>query len=441
MTAADQRVVFAGAGSVTFAPLLLADLCRAERLNRTTVVLHDIDEPRLARTSDLAARMLPHARSDLRFETTLSAREAIAGADVVISSIELDRFDRWELDRDIPASLGIQQALGENGGPGGLFHALRIIPGVVQLARVMEELAPDALLLNLTNPMSRICQALADYSPVRHVGLCHEIAGGRETVARVLGVPEPELRVEAAGVNHFTWFTRIEDASGRDLYPALRAAYRQRPGAHVTSERLLTADLLRVADVHCVTNDSHAGEYVRFGHAPRCAWAPSLPALPFYANYRRDMAETERWMDGLQAGDVPVEEVLALHSGEQVVPIIEHVFAGEPWASDALNLPNSAGGQLAGLPDWAIVETPGHVDAAGGHGRRVAELPLWLTALCYTQTAIHRLTARAAMEGDRQAALEALLIDPAVPDVARAERVFEDLLAAHREYLPAFDGG
>ncbi len=437
MSAPARRIVFAGAGSATFAPLLLADLCRAERLGHTIVALHDIDEARLARTAALAERMLPHARSGLRFEATLSPVDAIRGADVVVSSIELDRFERWELDRDVPARLGVPQALGENGGPGGLFHALRIIPGVVELARVMERVAPHALMLNLTNPMSRICQALADYSAVRHVGLCHEIAGGRETVARVLGVPETELRVEAAGVNHFTWFTAIEDSAGADLYPALRAAYRAQPAAHVTDDRLLTADLLRVTDVHCVTNDSHAGEYLRFGHAPRCGWAPGTPPLPFFARYRRDMATTEGWMDGLQAGHVPIDELLALHSGEQVVPIIEALWNGEAWPSDALNLVNRER-QLPALPDWAIVETPGHVDATGGHGRRVDGLPLWLTALCFTQASIHRLTAKAAMEGDRRAALEALLIDPTVPDVATAEQVFDALLEAHRDYLPAF---
>jgi len=432
-----RRIVFAGAGSTQFAPLLLSDMCRSNGLGRATVVLHDIDGPRLERTVRLAERLFPRASSELRAESTLSADEAVRGADVVICSIEIDRFPRWELDRTIPERLGIRHALGENGGPGGLFHALRMIPGAVRLARRTEELAPGALILNLTNPMTRICQGIADATSARAVGLCHEITSGREAVASALGVPEPELRVEAAGLNHFTFFTRIEDSAGKDLYPELRARYRSHPEVHLQDDRLLVSELLRVTGSCCVTNDSHAGEYLRFGHLWECSWAPDMPPLDFYPYYRSEMDRLDAQIARVVDEGGPVDELLELESGEQVVPIIERLFAGEVWRSDALNLPNSSG-QLPGLPPWAVVETPGFVDGEGGHGSRVDDLPLWLNALCHTQATISRLTAHAALHGDRQAALEALLIDPTVPDIVTAERVFSELFEAHRDYLPAF---
>ena len=433
----SPRVVFAGAGSIQFGPTLVADFCRSDRLGPTTLVLHDIDARRLERAANLAQRLVAHARGELRLEVTLDPEAALREADALIISIELDRFETWERDRAIPADLGIDQALGENGGPGGLFHALRIIPGAVELARLAERLAPGALVLNLTNPMSRVCLAISETTAVPLVGLCHEIHGGRAHLAWLLGVPEPELRVQAVGLNHFTWFSRIEDSAGRDLAPRLRQAYTEAGGAKVPADRLLTTELFRVTGRHSVTNDSHAGEYLRFGTQLRCAWAPDRQPLAFYEQYRRHVAAIDARMDRILTGEEPIEALVAEPSGEEVVAIIEAAATGTTWRSDALDLRNSAR-QIPQLPEWAIVETPGTVDRRGGHPEPVADLPDWLVALCQTQAAIHRLTVRAALEGDRRAALEALLIDPAVPDPSAAQRVFDALLEAHRPYLPRF---
>ncbi|MBI2374116.1 MAG: hypothetical protein HYV07_08960 [Deltaproteobacteria bacterium] len=431
-----RRIVFAGGGSIQFAPSLLADVVRSEELGPATLVLHDIDAERLELIHSLAKRLVPEAKGDLKLEATTLPREALAQADAVIISIELDRFETWDLDRRIPKELGVPQALGENGGPGGLFHALRMIPGAVKLCREIEEECPDALVLNLSNPMSRMCLAIAETTRVRLVGLCHEIHGGKEKLSEVLGVPVNELSVVAAGVNHFTWFTRIEDSSGRDLYPTLRALAASDPARYVDDERLLVSEILRVTGAQCVTNDSHAGEYLRFGHDPRTAWVDRMSPAPFYETYRRGVAAIEAKVRSVLAGHTPLSAILDEPSGEEVIPILERSFAGASFASDALNLRND--GLIEGLPRWAIVEVPGEVSRAGGRGAPVADLPEWALAMCSVQAFIHKLTVRAALEGDRKAALEALLIDPSVPDPRTAERVFDALLVAHRAYLPAF---
>ncbi len=435
-----SRIVFAGAGSIQFAPALLADIVRNPGLGDVELVMHDIDAERLDLTYQLALRMRPRARSNLRVEATTDPRAALAGADFVIISIELDRFERWDLDRDVPASLGVAQALGENGGPGGLFHALRMIPGAVALARHVELLCPNALVLNLTNPLSRICQAVHDAADIKLVGLCHEIHGGRADLRRILGVADGGLRLRAAGLNHFTWFTGITDPHGADLYPRLREVASADPEAFVTDSRLLTADIFRATGVHCVTNDSHAGEYLRGGHRWGCRWTPGREPLAFYEHYRAHVAEIEARVRRIVAGAEPLEQLLEQDSGEEVIDMIEAVIDGREWESEAINVPNGGPGgpYIPDLPAWSIVEVPGTVGADGGVGEVVDDLPDWVLALCSVQVRIHRLTARAALHGDRQAAIEALFIDPSVPDLATAEAVFDALLDVHRDYLPMF---
>jgi alpha-galactosidase len=312
---------------------------------------------------------------------------------------------------------------------------MRMIPGVVEICERVARLSPDALILNLTNPLSRICQGIANRTRAKFVGLCHEIHGGRQVLSRMLGVPEPDLRVRAAGTNHFTWFTSIRDNAGNDLLPRVRETLTRDGFAAVKSDRLLVSEIFRVTGTYCVTNDSHAGEYFRYGHRWWCKWTPDATPHPFYEKYKAYVQAIEAKVRDAVAGKTPIAELMAKPSGEEVVPIIEHVFRGDGWCSDAINIPNRLA-SIPQLPPWAIVEVPGFINGSGGHGSQIPDLPRWVIAECHRQCMIHDLTVDAAMDGNRQAAIEALLIDAAVPDPATAEAVFDALFAAHRKYLP-----
>lgn len=432
--ASAPRIAFLGAGSIQFAPSLVVDLLRQPDLPRATLAMMDIDEAALETTFGLARRLRDAARSDVRLERTPDLAEAVAGADAVIVSVEIDRFSTWERDRAIPEALGVAQALGENGGPGGLLHALRQIPPIVDICRDVARLAPSAFVINLSNPLSRICQAIADATEVRWVGLCHEIKGGNRYLARVLETDETDLAVTAAGTNHFTWYLDIRDRrTGGDLYPAVRAAAPR----HVTHERLLVSELLRLTGWLCVTNDSHAGEYLAGGHLWRCAWAPDLAPLDFYAWYRGYIEERAGEIRSLADGQGDVPAFLAHGSGEDVMDIVADAWLGRDATYDAVNVRND-GLLVEGLPPHAVVEVPGR--AAGGRieGRPVGALPMPIAEWCRRQVEIHRLTARAALEGSRDLALQALLIDPTLPDASTAGRVLDALLDAHRTHLPRF---
>ncbi len=429
----DSRIVFIGGGSTKFAPSLLADFVRNAELSGSTIVLVDLDEQKLETVFRLGRRLIEAGGTDYALERTTDRRAALAGADFVIISVEIDRFATWERDRAIPERFGIRQALGENGGPGGLFHSLRQIPPIIEICEDIERLCPEALVLNLSNPMSRILQAVRDHTRVRTIGLCHEISGGNEYLAHVLDLPAERLEVVAAGLNHFSWYQEITDAqTGEDLYPRVRELIPDR----LSQDRLLVADLLRLTGHLSIAGDSHVGEYLADGHLWRSSWAPGLEPIDFFALYRLHIAELDERIVSLAAGELGCEDFLGEPSGEIVADVIAAVVAGREERYDAFDLPNA--GYIGNLPPDCIVEVPGRVTGDGFGGRKVAPLPPLLAGWCSVQAAIHKLTARAAMEGDRRAALEALLLDPVVPDRFCAEQCIEAMLEANRDHLPRF---
>lgn len=431
---AKPKIVIVGGGGVTFVPRLLVDFVHCTDLHGGEIVLVDINAEAVDKTCRLGQRLFEAAGVDLAISATTDRVAALPGADYVITTVEIDRYPTWRTDYAIPQRFGVEQALGENGGPGGLFHALRIVPVVVDICQDVARLAPDALVLNLTNPMSRVCKGIDLYTTVNFVGLCHEIKAGREHLSYVLDRPEEDIATVAAGLNHFTWFLQISDAeTGADLYPAVREAY---PG-RIQIDRLLTADIFRQTGTLCVTSDSHCGEYIPGGHLWETAWAPGTEPMPFKVDLVAQMGEYDAWEMGfVLTGQTPPEEFFKEASGEQVVDIIRAHWHDRPADFAAVNVPNR--GFIPNLPDGAIVEVPGRVDGTGVHGMSVDPLPEPMAAWCHPQVAIHALTAKAAVEGDRQAALDVLLVDPTVPSLRQAEQCLDAMLDANRTYLPRF---
>jgi alpha-galactosidase len=428
-----KKIVFLGGGSTQFTPTLIVDFIHTRELHGSTIVLVDVDEKKLDITSQLGRRLIEVGGADYRLESTTDRVAALPGADFVIISVEVNRFPLWKMDKSIPREFGIEQAQGENGGPGGLFHALRQIPIVVEICQDVERLCPNALVLNLANPMSRISQAVKDYTDVNYIGLCHEIVDGNSYLTSLLDIPEERLHVVAAGLNHFTWYLSIIDKeTGEDLYPKVRELV----PSHVHRDRLLVADLLRLTDYLCVTSDSHVGEYLPGGHIWRTEWAPDMEPFDFFSYYEVYLQDIDKQMQALIAGEYPAELFIEKPSGEIVADIIATVVEGRGKRYEAFNLPND--GYISNLPSDCIVEVPGMIDGGSFGGELVGPLSPILAEWCRQQAVIHRLNAKAAIEGDRQAALEAMLLDPVVPDRFAAEQCLDAMLKAHRNYLPRF---
>ncbi|RJP23020.1 MAG: hypothetical protein C4520_07175 [Candidatus Abyssobacteria bacterium SURF_5] len=428
-----KKIVFLGGGSTQFAPLLISDFIKTKDVYGSTIVLVDVNEEKLKLVYQLGRRLIETTGAALKLEYTTDRVSALPGADFVIISVEVNRFPLWHMDRRIPKKFGIEQAQGENGGPGGLFHAMRQIPLVVEICQDVERLCPEAMVINLANPMSRILQAVNDYTNVRFIGSCHEIVDGNGYLSALLEVPEDRLHVVAAGLNHFTWYLDIRDKqTGEDLYPMVRELAPTR----VHMDRLLVADLFRLSGYLCVTSDSHIGEYIPGGHIWRTPWASDLEPFDFFSVYQIYLKDTDERVQNAVAGKYPLQEFMQWPSGEIVAEIISALAHDRKQRFNALNLPND--GYISNLPPNSIVEVPGWTRGGQTEGEPVGSLPPLISGWCHLQTTIHYLNAKAAMEGSRQAALEAMLLDPAVPDRFTAERCLDAMLEANREYLPRF---
>ncbi|MFN3704900.1 MAG: hypothetical protein ACK4WM_02740 [Thermoflexales bacterium] len=442
-----MHIVLVGAGSASFGPSLLGDLfLNAEHLRNSRVCLVDVDEQALHLMARYATRLNRAFGEPFRLEATTDHREVLPGAHVVFVSVAVNRLETWKLDWQIPLRHGVRHVLGENGGPGGLSHALRNIPLVLQIARDVQRLAPQALLINFTNPLSRVCMALDRYTQVQFVGLSHHIAHGYALVNQVLQlVPTPaqrhlpdratlaairsRLRLRAAGLNHFSFILEMRDPhTGEDLYPRFRTALAQMP----PNFELMSRRLMDVFGLFCASGDLHAGEYISFA-------AETQPLCGF--DFRTHEAHRARLRETLQQlADEPDDARARQH----VQPSIEHaVDVALGWlglaeqSEDALNLRNN--GRIAHLPAEAIVETPGRVIHNQLIGEAIGDmLPRGLAAIMHREVEIQSLVVEAAVKGDRNAALQALLLDPHIHSYAQATHLLEDLLRAQAAYLPQF---
>ncbi|MBI4787153.1 MAG: alpha-glucosidase/alpha-galactosidase [Chloroflexi bacterium] len=441
---ASTKIVLIGAGSTIFGVNTLTDLFGLrDHLRGSRLALCDVDAARLARVTRLAERM--NAATGEAFEITGAAdyRELLPGADFVIVSVEVDRLARWKLDWEIPFKYGVRHVLGENGGPGGLSHALRTIDLVLGIAQEVERLAPDATLINFTNPLPRVCLALTRYTRLKVIGLCHQINKGYYIVGHVLGLtprlaehfPPPavahelqqKLDLQTAGLNHFTWIQSMrERATGRDLYPEFRARLRDfDPAFEPLSRRLFDA-----FGLFPTSGDDHVGEYFAYAHETSdlkgydfegyCARGAELDArVERAATSAEELGRFLRWQSGERGGQVIAAIVNNWHSHEEVVNVVNH-------------------GALPGLSDWAVVEAPAILGADGATPVRVPALPPAITALLNQQVVIQDRVVEAAVHGDRHAALEALLLDPLTASYADAEKLLDELLRVHADHLPRF---
>jgi len=415
------RIVLVGAGSAQFGLGTLADVFRSEVLAGSTVVLHDINPSALARVHEVGRAYIKEHRLPFTLIATADRKEALQGADYIIISIEVgDRFALWEQDWRIPQQYGFRQVYGENGGPGGLFHSLRIIPQILAICDDVMRICPDAWVLNFSNPMSRICTTVIHKYPDIHlVGLCHEIASLARHLPEMLGRPIEELELVAGGLNHFSMLleARYKD-TGADAYPDIRArvpAYFAGMG-----ERGLFMELFRRYDLLPITTDSHLGEYLQWAHDV----VDHAGILDFYTNYKAYCQA--RAPEGGYTLD-------HFHEGERVIPIVEAMVAGVPTHEGALNLPNR--GLIDKLPDDIVVEVPGTVDGRGVHGTPLGKLPAGFLGLLQNQVAIHELTAEAVLTGSRKVVMQALLADLNVDAVGAAEAMLDTILRVESQYL------
>ena len=444
MSLRPARIVMIGAGSASFGLETLFDLMGARReLSGSTIVLVDTDAAHLEKVAALARLANDRYGAGFHVEHTSDRTAALEGAHFVVTAVAVRREELWKMEFEVPLRHGVKHVLGENGGPGALFHSARSIGIVLPIARDMERICPEALLLNFTNPMSRVCRAVKRYTRVRTVGLCHQIGHIYRLAGRVLGgvsrVPrtwdemktelvevEKLYDVKAAGINHFTWLLDLRSrADGADLYPE----FRRRIAAQPADFEPLSRFLLDSFGLMPATGDQHLGEYIPFAHEYH-----DTKGYDFGAAVEERAAMWER-IDRMVSGREPLPPEPPA-SGERVVAIICAVQANANLHLPAVNVPNE--GLIANLPGGAVVEVPGTASGWGVRGLGVGELPRGIAELCRRQVEVQELVVEAAVTGSRRLALQALLHDPQVGSAKAAMAILDDLVRMEGPALPTF---
>jgi alpha-galactosidase len=399
-----------------------------------TLALVDTDPAKLERMYKFALLVKEHFKSKARVEMTTDRREALPGASYVITSVAIKRYPLWEQDFRVPSAHGFKHVLGENGGPGAVFHALRNFELVIPICRDMEELCPDALLLNYTNPESRIIRAVSDLTKIKAVGLCHGVFSARNGVSRILGKPIDEIDFLSGGLNHFYWVMRIADKrTGEDLYPQLRKRALSDPDC--PSMPPLVRKMVEVFGLYTYPSDDHIGEYLSFAYEfTGVRWPYGLEShkVPL-----QDQAPGQDRLEQYAAGEKPLDDWALGRSGELAIPIALSIALDRSYRAEAVNVPNT-GGYVAGLPSNTVVEVPAIVDGGGLHPEKLPPIPEALLAFCRTQASIQKLVVEAYRERSRNLLLQALLLDPIVNSVQNAEKMLDCMLELQRDYLPEF---
>jgi alpha-galactosidase len=454
------RITVIGGGSYQWTPKLLVDFVNTSVLHDADVVLHDIDPRPLPRMVELAQHLATLRGVSLTARSTTDRREALRNADFVVVNISTGGFASMRHDLEIPDRYGVKQSVGDTVGPGGIMRALRNIPVFFDLARDVEELCPDAWVLNLTNPMTTICRALTRETTLKTVGLCHEITITQFLLSLLLGVSFLDLELSVGGVNHLPFVTAV-DLAGDDGLARLRELLAARDT--VADEPLPMA----LPDGLELTKYSGGPEWTRgdlmanwrvklelferFGVLPG---AGDRHLAEFFPNFITDASDWgERWGFGLTSIETrerhqdehiaELEAMLtrdtvdAMPSGEMVAPVIRCLLLDQPGRFP-LNIPNE--GQVADLPLGVTVESMCIVDGGGVRGSDAVSLPAGMAAALRRVSASQELTVDAAVTGDRDTAFAAMLLDPLASrlDYDELAAMTDDMLAATREWLPQF---
>ncbi len=450
------KIALVGAGSRSFGPATVRDvlLSRPLRARGVELVLMDVSRKALDETLAYARRVNRRLKAGAVVSGTTRLDAAVDGATAVVTAIERDRYRYWNQDFHVPRTYGFRQVYGENGGPGGLFHALRNMGPTLAVCRAMERLAPGAVLINYTNPETKLVEAVSRLSPIRVVGLCHGVFMGMRQIAHILGRPVGSMTFAACGMNHFTWFQEVRDrATGADLYPALRAAEREGDWLADFHELVLSRVLFRRFGLWPSPGTNHHGEYLRWADefyaseaqffydpADGHPWAGGgrLPEFVYSLGYtstdRPWRAAPRERPDGKGSPDDRSRNRPLKFSGEYAVPLIEALACGVRHEILALNCRN--GGAIPNLPDDMVVEVPADADGKGWTPRRMEPLPEAIAAVCRTYASIHKLLVEAYAERSKAKLLQAMLLEPTVHSYRAAVACVDEMLTLQKRVLP-----
>jgi alpha-galactosidase len=440
---------------------LLADFANTPSLTDAEVVLHDLDAERMKRMEELGTEIARRRGIAMTVRSEPDRRAAVRDAEYVITALSVGGFDSMQHDIEIPQRYGIREPIGDSVGPGGIMRALRSVPVMLAIANDVADLAPDAWLLNVTNPLTALCRSVTRETDVKTVGLCNEWVGCTWMLSLLLDCGMHEIDAVLGGVNHFPLATSMSVGDDADGFGRLRAILDDREAAAVAPiwmDPPEQAGWTKISDAeHWTKLDVMANNRVRleffqrFGVLPGSGDHHSVEFMPNVVHPGNDYGKEWRihhyGMPGHRAdaeADVvfyeemrDASDVTQMPSGELVATVLDGMVTGKP-RSLPMNLPNA--GNVTNLPDGAVVEITGISDGTGLRGRDTTTVPgifgEYLRRVHFSQ----ERTVEAALTGDRTLVLEAMLSDAMATQIAYDDLVTmtDEMLAATSRWLPQF---
>jgi alpha-galactosidase len=448
------KITIIGAGGFVFPFRLIGDLVSFPALRDATLHLMDLDASRVARTAAAARELVAHHGFDTTVLETTDRREALAGADVVIITFQVGGVASYRWDVEIPRRYGIDQAVGDTVGPGGVFRFLRSVRAYEDIATDALELCPDAQFINYANPMA-MATAFLNAKGLRTVGLCHSVQGTTRMLARTLDVPYEDVEYVSAGINHQAWILEFKKRGGEDLYPRLREVMDAKHRRGVAAADLAGDDGDHSEAAAAASNYEGGNEQVRtelmrsFGYFETESSHHASEYVPYFRKDPETVLEyiPERWdyyeicLAHDEQGDVDTQ---LAKLKEDLVPSVEYgasivnsIVTGVPSVVYG-NVPN-ASGVITNLPSDACVEVACLADGNGVTPTSFGELPPQLAAVNRTNTNVQTLAVRAALEGSVEHVHHAVALDPLTAAHLTLDRIREmtdELLHAHAALLP-----
>jgi alpha-galactosidase len=431
------KITLLGAGSSVFAKQVLGDILCTPELSQCEIALYDIDPVRLKESY----AMMDNINKNINASKALirqylgpdQRKEALKDAGFVLNTIQVGGYKPCTVtDFEIPRKYGLNQTIGDTLGIGGIMRAMRTIPVMKDFAADMQDLCPDALLLNYTNPMAMITGYMLRATPVKTVGLCHSVQVCARELLEPLGMDTKDIRWKIAGINHMAWLLELTDKDGNDLYPAVKKAALARTGKH---DDMVRYEYLKSFGYYVTESSEHNAEYNPWFIKKSKPGLIEQYNIPVDEYLRRCVRNIERW-ETAKKELIDNNNIVHEKSREYAADIIRGIVTNMPYKFNG-NVINH--GLISNLPDTACVEVPCIAGGSGIQPIAVGPLPIQCAALNMTNINVQLLTIEAATTGEKQYLYQAAMLDPHTagelsPDEIHA--MVDELIAAHGDWMP-----
>jgi len=437
------KVSFIGAGSIGFTRNILTDILAVPELQDIDVSFTDIDEKNLYMVTQLCQRDIDSNGLKIKIQATTDRRKAFKGAKYIFNMTRIGGLEAFATDIDIPLKYGVDQCVGDTLCAGGIMYGQRGIPAILDFCKDIREVASsDCLLLNYGNPNAMLTWAANKYGKVKTIGLCHGVESGHRQIAEVLGLPTEEVDIICAGINHQTWYIQVKH-KGEDMTGKLLSAFEKHKEFSKTEK--IRIDILRRFGYFSTESNGHLSEYVPW-YRKRANEIIDWISLKTWIHgetggYLRVCTEGRSWFEHDFPNwmkEEPEKYITESRSSEHGGWIIEALETGRVYRGH-FNVINK--GIISNLPDDAIVEVPGYVDANGVNMPMVGDLPLGCAAICNSSISVQRLAVEAAVNGDDLLLRQAMMMDPLTGAVCNPPEIWQmvdEMLVAQEQWLPQY---